>query len=125
MSGWRDCPEWIVALLEHIEAEMERLYWNKYQEEYESPFRNTGARFDNGVFSVRAFNWGDEDDDEDDDEPNFVCGPMRVRWYKHLGRCTEIDQLPDADTVITYFTKCMSSLEQAGEWQEEWDERTN
>ncbi len=37
-----DCPEYIIALLFYIEEELDRIMWNIHQEEYDSPFRNSG-----------------------------------------------------------------------------------
>ena len=33
------------AILSKIETELERVYWNIYQKEMESPFRNTGTTY--------------------------------------------------------------------------------
>lgn len=114
MAGWEKCPEYVIALLEHIEAEMERLYWNKHQEDYHSPFQNYGEHFKNKVFEVHAFDWGDELKYE----YNFKCGQLEIQWYKHLGRDTYINMLLPPGTIIRAFNRCMESL--GDEWDDKW-----
>lgn len=72
------------AILDYIRKEMNRLYWNKYQQEMESPFDNTGAAYENDTFSVMAYYWGD--DDELIDKPNFKYKDIEISWYKHSNR---------------------------------------
>lgn len=110
----QDCPEYIVALLEHIELEMERLYWNRYQKEYDSPFRNTGERFKNKVFEVHAYDWADEPFYD----YNFKSGLLEISWYKNLGRGTTIKTLLPPGTIIRQFNRCMESLGE--EWVNEY-----
>ena len=76
----------VQAVLNRIRNEMDRLYWNKNQREMNSPFDNTGASYENPVFSVRAFSWSD--DEEESRKPNFQYGDFTVNWYKHVGRGT-------------------------------------
>lgn len=59
---------------------MERLYWNTYQKEMDSPFENTGTSYSNDVFKVKAYNWND------DSQPNFVYKGLEIYWYKHMLR---------------------------------------
>ena len=46
-----------VAALKMIDEELRRCYWNKYQEEMNSPFSNTGESYSCDAFTVRAYNW--------------------------------------------------------------------
>ncbi|MBQ6313866.1 hypothetical protein IJI29_03415 [Candidatus Saccharibacteria bacterium] len=57
-----DCPEYLAALLKGIDERLCVLMWNINQEEYDSPFDNSGnvEGFKNDVFEVYAFSW-DED----------------------------------------------------------------
>ena len=75
----------IKATLRELEAEMDRLYFNKNQKEMISPFQNTGAEYSNDTFSVRAYNW----DDENDCSPNFKYKDLQIWWYKHAHRGVE------------------------------------
>ena len=47
-----ECPEWLIAYLDYIEKELDRVYWNINQNSIESPFRNTGGKFKNGVMET-------------------------------------------------------------------------
>ena len=79
----------MLAVLMRIESELERLYWNKNQKRINSPFLNTGERYSNDTFTVRAYYWGD--DEEFECLPNFEYnnGQVKIWWYKHYGRCME------------------------------------
>ena len=79
-----DC-EIIIAALNRIREEMDRLYWNKYQKEMESPFDNTGEAFVCSTFMVRAYDWN-WDDDDSKSLPNFKYEDLSVYWYKHSQR---------------------------------------
>lgn len=107
-------PKWdclMNAVLLRIRRELDRLYWNKYQREMESPFDNTGTTYFNDTFTVRAYYWGE--DPEEETKPNFECGPVRVYWYKHEGRGNTIFTRKGFDTPETYalmLDKCLDSL---------------
>ena len=74
-------PAIMDAVLEAIDSELCRVMWNQNQEQYLSPFRNTGNTFKNDVFEVNAYSWGD------DEQPfNFAWKDLRISWYKYLGR---------------------------------------
>lgn len=68
------------ALLK-INREYERLYWNFHQRRADSPMENSGSRYKNSVFVMRAYDWSD-----DEDEPNFEYKSLKVWWYKRMGR---------------------------------------
>ena len=70
------------ACFTKIDAEMRRLYWNRNQAEMNSPFENTGCLYEDGTFSVKAYDWGDDNDRE----PNFSYPGLSVWWYKRMGR---------------------------------------
>lgn len=74
------------ATLAEIEYQMERLYWNRYQSEMQSPFQNTGTEYSNDTFRATAYRW---DDDEEKDTSNFVYKDLKVWWYKHFRRGME------------------------------------
>ena len=76
----------VVAVLRDIGRELNRCYWNEYQDNLNSPFANTGEKYKCDVFTVHAYNW------IDDNEDNFVYpkDDMHVQWYKYLGRGTEV-----------------------------------
>lgn len=110
-----DCPNYITALLGSIEGEMERVYWNKFQEEMEdSPFRNSGnvEGFDNGTFEVHAYDWGwENDEDFGKPEPvNFKYQDIEIRWYKYLGRGMSLNREITPEEAVGMYDSCMESL---------------
>ena len=48
----------IRSVINEIRRELDRLYWNKYQTDMDSPFDNTGNEYMNDTFIVRAYDWG-------------------------------------------------------------------
>ena len=108
------CPEYVIALLEHLEYELTRIQENITQEDYYSPFSNSGSEFKTDVFEARAYYWGD--DESEIDKPNFKCGNFEISWYKHLGRDTTINRRITPRKAIKIFNKCMKSLYDY-EWQ--------
>lgn len=102
-----DCPEYIVALLFYIEEELDRIMRNIHQEEYDSPFRNSGnvKGFKTDVFEVHAYDWGDEP------QPfNFKYGDIEISWYKHLRRGTVCNRQITPKEAVKMFNDCMNSL---------------
>ena len=105
-------PKWDLlmnAVLRKIRAELDRLYWNKNQQEMESPFDNTGTIYSNDTFIVRAYDWSDADEEL----PNFEWGPIRVYWYKHEGRGNTIETKIGYDDPAIYalmLKKCLKAL---------------
>ena len=104
------CPEWVEALLWEIDREMARVHWNVFHKEMDSPFLNTGNKYMNPIFEVSAYSWSDDDEDE----VNFRCKDIEISWYKHLGRCTEININPNEEgfneKMIDMFNECMKAV---------------
>ena len=100
--------EIITAILEYIEDELSRMYWNKNQKDIESPFRNTGNEYRNDTFSVRAYSWMD-----DDDAPNFEYRGFKVWWYKRVGRgmVWECDRVITLEYLDRMLADCIKSME--------------
>ena len=73
----------IVGALDLIREELDRLYWNKYHKEMNSPFDNSGETYSNDTFTVKAYDWVNNNDDY----PNFnYKNILHVYWYKYAGR---------------------------------------
>ena len=110
-----NCPNYIIALLREIDRVLCKVMWNINQEEYDSPFSNTGNTFKNDVFEVQAYNWNDDINQE----YNFIyrvdkavsnMPDLKISWYKYLGRDTTINQEVDSDIVVDIFNRCIDSL---------------
>jgi hypothetical protein len=108
-SLWPDCPEYVEALLEHIESEMDRYYCNQSQKDFPSPFRNTGHDGDfciPGQLEIYAFEW-----DEAIFQPfNFKWEDIKIRWYKYLGRDTRINKPISPERAVKMFSSCMKII---------------
>lgn len=101
-----NCPRWIVALLNELDDQLDRVMWNIHQEEYQSPFENTANSFKNDVFQVQAYDWND-----DVEQPyNFKCDDIEISWYKYLGRDTTINGEYEPQKIIDMFNKCLQSI---------------
>lgn len=101
-----ECPRWIVALLNELDNQLDRVMWNNTQKEYSSPFENTSNSFKNNVFEVQAYDWND-----DVEQPyNFKCDDIEISWYKYLGRDTTINGEYESQKIIDMFNKCLQSI---------------
>ena len=100
----------IEACLGKINDEMCRLYWNKYQTEYYSPFFNTGNSYRNDTFQVRAYYWGSNENMIT--WPNFSYKDMEVHWYKHFGRGMTVKKNGELtlDFLAEMVEDCIASL---------------
>lgn len=102
-----ECPVWVIAFLDKISSELDRVMWNKNQEEYNSPFSNGGNSFKNDVFEVNAYSWGDEI------QPyNFKWKDVEISWYKHSWRGTTINHELDPHKGIEMMNECIASIEE-------------
>lgn len=83
--GEYDVPEFARALLRGIMREIERVYWNIHQ-------KNWDGTTDPGIpgLTIRPYWWGEcECENECTCEaslPNLECGGLELRWYKYFGR---------------------------------------
>ena len=117
---WEAAPLYAIALLEYIDRELCRVYWNINQQDMNSPFDNTGETYENDIFKVEAYSW----DDEIEQEYNFLYKPtgMKIRWYKYLGRITEVNKPYESKHYIEMFNNCIKELYRIEEEHEkqEW-----
>ena len=114
-DGWlreESCDNLIVAVLDRIRREMDRVYWNKNQKEMISPFDNTSATYENDVFVVRAYNW------DENTMPNFDSENIKVYWYKYSGRGVSvlvkpgINVLPAINEMLNDAIECIRKEEE-------------
>lgn len=104
---YKECPEYIIALLRYIDEKLRIIMWNKYQEEYSSPFSNTGNKYRNDVFEVEAYSWNDEIEQK----YNFKYKDIEISWYKYLGRDTRINREVNFEEIEKMFDDCVKSLD--------------
>lgn len=120
------CPDYIVALLRDIDRELKIIMWNINQEEYASPFGNTGNKFRLGNFEICAYDWNDNADQEYNfiyrvDKQKANMPDLKISWYKYLGRCTQINQEIDPNVMIDIYNDIITQLIEYEELQEGGD----
>ena len=62
--------------------------------------------FKNAVFEMRD----GRSTHGENDEPDFICGGIEIKWYKHIGRGMEISREASFDELDAMFHKCRVSL---------------
>lgn len=101
----------VMAIFDAIEQELNRIWWNKFQTENESPFKNSGTAYGNNVFTVSAYEWGEPD--EDGPMPNFQYKDFRASWYKHSHRWLFFERT-DGELTAEFLNQmlddCLASL---------------
>ena len=112
-ENFLECPNWVIALLRELDRELRRVMWNMRQEEYDSPFGNTGNVFEGDVFKVRAYDWDGKED------INFEWKDMKFRWYKYLGRGTEVNGEWKMEDYVEMFNECLEEI--LGMEEREWE----
>jgi hypothetical protein len=100
-----EVPEIMEAALASIRDRLDILMWNRTQEEYASPFGNTGNSYTNETFRVVAYSWGS------DEQPfNFAWRDLRISWYKYFGRGMSANLEITPDLASECLTDCLRSL---------------
>lgn len=107
-----DCPEYLVALLEHIDYELTRIMENRTQEDYPSPFSNSGnvPGYTNDTFEVHAYDWNWDGDESEQEPPNFKYKDIEIWWYKYLGRGMCMNKPITPEQAVEMFNACIDSL---------------
>ena len=105
-TGEHPCPRWVDALVAEIIDDIDRVFWNKNQREWnqcEDP-RIPGVEF-------RPYFWGD--DDAEAAKPNLKHGAIEVRWYKHPGRGTSLNVAATPEVIIPWFDSAIAAIDAA------------
>lgn len=100
-----ECPRWAIALLNDLDEEIARCYWNKNQKKWESPLQNTGNQYINDTFELKAYDWGAEMN-----QYNFKYNDLEIYWYKHALRCPQANKKIDTDEFIFIYEQCIKSI---------------
>lgn len=99
--------ELVISALKSIEESLDVYMWNKTQNNYNSPFGNTGNSFKNDVFEVNAYYWGA--DEKEIEKPNFKYKNIEISWYKYLGRGMCIPEM-SYEELDDMLNECLKSL---------------
>lgn len=101
-----EASELLIAALNAIREELERVHWNNNQEQIQDPFGNTGGTYMNPTFKVEAYSW-----DEETPQPfNFKWKDFELSWYKYIGRGTSINREIKPDEINEMLEECLSSI---------------
>jgi hypothetical protein len=93
------------AALLFVQHELDRVLWNRLQVGTDSPFGNTGAKFDTKGLSIHAYSWGD------DDQPwNLKYGNLEVSWYKYFGRGMSVNRNLSNDEVSNLLDEILTVI---------------
>lgn len=99
-------PDYVESHLRTIESELERVMWNRHQEDYSSPFGNTGNSYKNATFEVVAYSW-----DETTEQPfNFKWKDFEISWYKYCGRGMSMNKSMSPAKAAEMLTECLDSI---------------
>lgn len=95
-----------MAVLGEISQEMNRIFWNLFQQEdFNSPFINSGGKFKCDTFEVEAYSWTDENQ-----EYNFKWKDVKISWYKHYRRGLEIPPDLTLEKLNEMLEDCIRAL---------------
>ena len=104
--GEHPCPRWVDALVLNILSEIERVFWNKNQRQwdnYEDP-HVPGIEF-------HSYYWGDDDFDEAEAaKPNLKHGDIEVRWYKRPMRGSSLNVEATPEIIIPWFESAIAAI---------------
>lgn len=92
-----------------IEIVLSFLYnaWELYAtNQPDSPFDNTGYRYDGKKFSAHAYSW----DEEVEQDFNFKWRDVKVRWYKYLGRGMEVNRRISTQEAQEMALECFEEI---------------
>jgi hypothetical protein len=73
---------------------------------FESPFSNSGARYEWSCFAVHAYDWGDDQSQQ----WNFKWRDFEVSWYKYLGRGMSRNRKISKAELQEMLTECLTAL---------------
>lgn len=104
-TGEYETPEHAEALIEYLFSEIDRVYWNREQEEWG---RNYDPRIPGIVF--RPYHWGD---DEEASKPNFESFNQEIRWYKYPGRGVTHSKEMSEEEWIEWFYKTLEVIRES------------
>jgi hypothetical protein len=101
-TGDYGTEEWQDALMDYLLEEIDRVHWNKYQEQWcrdEDP-KLSGVEF-------RPYYWGDDETEAALPNMKFDGLTQEIRWYKHPGRGQSCSLELTKDEWVDWFNKAL------------------
>ena len=116
-QAWQsyEMPEYAEALLNYIFDEIERVYWNINQKQWER-YQDPKLK----QIKIRPYWWGDENS-KMAKLANFEYNGVGVSWYKYPGRGMSVDVKWKPTEWVYWFDGCMEHLRKL----DKADERKN
>jgi hypothetical protein len=110
----------LIAALREIQRKLDIVMCNRSQEEYNSPFANTGNHFYHALvpFEVDAYSW----DETSEQDYNFKWRDIRISWYKYLGRLTYVNVELTSVQIEELLKDCLAGLNKFNEETKRRDE---
>lgn len=84
-----------------------------------SESENPRGGYENDVFAIGPYWWGDEDNKEECEAPNFLYKPtgFEIRWYKYPFRDSYMTENLTSEQILEIFEKCAESVNRGGDSQ--------
>lgn len=97
--------EWQDALVQALISEVDRVYWNVAQEEWN---RHT----DPGIkgMEFRPYYWGDKEEEAALPNLKFEFSPQEIRWYKHIGRSMSYSTPFTMEEWVVWFNEALKVI---------------
>jgi hypothetical protein len=98
------------ALISYLWKDISRLYWNHYQEIFDSAY---GASEDpDNFFKKHKISWHNfwADEDLTSQKPNITIGKVKIYWYKYFGRSMETSAKMSTTEWIKFFDNTLKLL---------------
>jgi hypothetical protein len=111
MTERYDMPEYAQALWEGLYLEMQRVFWNRHQREYDY-----WAREDEFDIPGVTFRWYVWDDGLEADLSNFVCDAwpnIEIYFYKWPGRGMQSNVKADPIRWCLWYEACLAVIRAA------------
>lgn len=76
---------------------------------------NSRGGYENEVFAIRPYWWGDSDDRTEIEAPNFIYKPtdFKIWWYKYPFRGSSMNQDLCIEEIRQIIIKCINSVKNA------------
>ncbi len=101
--GLHPCPHWVDALVREILSQIERVFWNVNQRQWD---QCEDPQIPGVVF--RPYYWGS--DETEASKPNLKHGDIEVRWYKHPMRGSSLNVEATPDVLIPWFDSAVAAI---------------
>ena len=104
-TGAYGTEEWVDALVEALLYDIERVYWNQQQEQWNryEDIKMEGVEF-------RPYYWGDNEEEAAKPNLKFDFSEQAIRWYKHPGRGQSSELKFTPEEWIEWFNKGMAVI---------------